>query len=462
MIEFLQGSRCRIDEVQMLPTRYRHKEGGNLLRRLLVAIVSLALVIPAMQGCATILTGTTGTVTINSSPSNADVRIGGERKGKTPLVLELPKNKNYRLEISKDGFEPADAVITHSTNYWWLAADIPSAFVGGALASSPLADRSGYGLVLMGVWVAGSVLDVITGKMERLDQEQVSVNLVRSEQKPNSNLFVENENEDVDIGENIPEADHQNPEAVAVVIGISHYKKSGIPDVDYAVRGANIVEEYLEKSFGVDKRKIIFATDENASLSDFRKIFGEELENYITPGKSDVYIYYQGHGVPDPETNEAYFVPYDCDPSYAKSTGYSLEEFYSKVAALPARSVTVILDACFSGASASGALVKNISPLYMKVKTPVVTMNNGVVFTSSTGEQVSCWYPEKNASLFTYYFLKGLKGDADSNHDGTITNEEMQSYLDQNVPIEARYLSNREQTPQMMTKDPDKVLLKYK
>jgi hypothetical protein len=383
-----------------------------------------------------VLIGCSSSVEIASDPSGADVDINGQSYGETPVDISLSDFdfNVYHLTLTKLGYQ--DKTIT-------LQNEIKvGPFVGGFIFWP------------FWLWCYGPQ----DNYRFKLDPERSPIQSVPKENVPS----IAASPSESGIENGIPELNRKNPDAVAVVIGISHYKSSDIPEVAYAVKGASLVKNYFEKTFGVDKRKIIFVTDENASLSDFRKIFDEKLKNYITPGKSDVYIYYQGHGVPDPESKEAYFVPYDCDPSYARSTGYPLKEFYNRLAQLPARSVTVILDACFSGASAGGALVKNISPLYMKVKTPVVAMNNGVVFTSASGEQVSCWYPEKNESLFTYYFLKGLKGDADLNHDGAITNEEMQEYLGQNVPVEARYLSNREQTPQMMAKDPDGILLKYK
>jgi len=400
----------------------RSKLSGSFF--ITIAVLSLVLV-----GCSS-------SVEISSDPPGADVDINGESYGTTPVDISLSDFdfNVYHLALTKLGYR--DKTIT-------LQGEIKvGPFVGG------------FVFWPFWLWCYGPQ-DTYVFKLEPKGGNV--------EPTPKENVQpVMTSPSDSDIENNVPVLDRKNPDAVAVVIGISHYKSSDIPEVSYAVKGANLVRNYFEKTFGVDERKIIFAADENASLSDFRKIFEEKLRDYITPGKSDVYVYYQGHGVPDPETKEAYFVPYDCDPSYAKSTGYSLKEFYDRLAALPAKSVTVILDACFSGASAGGTLVKNISPLYMKVKTPVVSMNNGVVFSSSTGEQVSCWYPEKKESLFTYYFLKGLTGSADLDNDGTITNAEMQTYLEQNVPVEARYLSNREQTPQMMTKDPDGLLLKYK
>ena len=83
------------------------------------------------------------------------------------------------------------------------------------------------------------------------------------------------------------------------------------------------------------------------------------------------------------------------------------------------------------------------------------------VFSSSSGDQVSSWYPEKKHSLFTYYFLKGLRGDANITIDKTLTYEEMQFYLLDKVGYMARKLNSREQTPELQTTDEKGVLIKY-
>jgi hypothetical protein len=262
----------------------------------------------------------------------------------------------------------------------------------------------------------------------------------------------------IDIENNIPITNQKNPDAVALVIGISNYKNTDVPSVDYAKRGATVMKEYLLKTMGYDRSRILFLEDENASLADFKKVF-QKLNNMVKTGKSDVFVYYNGHGAPDTKTNDAFFVPYDCDPNYANETGYPVTEFYNQLEKLNAKSITVVLDACFSGSSHKGMIIKGVSPALLKVKNPIEAMQNGVVFSSSSENQLSNWYPEKKHGLFTYFFLKGLQGAADTDHDKQITAEEMENYLNENVPDKARE-QNREQTPQMVG-DKNRVIVKY-
>ena len=265
----------------------------------------------------------------------------------------------------------------------------------------------------------------------------------------------------IDIEQDIPEG-VENKDAVAIVIGNKNYTNPDVPEVTFAHRDAAVVEQYLTKMLGY--REVIVETD--ATQGKFFALFGTEkkdgkLQDYIKKGKSDVFIYYSGHGAPDPESKDGYFVPVDCDPAMVDVNGYSLNLFHEKINKLGAKSVTVVIDACFSGSSDQGMLLKNISPVFIEVDESGQLADEVTVFTSSSGEQVSSWYPEKKHSLYTYYFLKGLKGSADGDEDRSVTAEEIQSYVLDEVSYMARKLNSREQTPGLKTLDEEKVLIRY-
>jgi hypothetical protein len=252
----------------------------------------------------------------------------------------------------------------------------------------------------------------------------------------------------------------KNPDAIAVVIGISRYGNPDIPTVDYARHDAETMKKYLVHTLGFKEGNIIERLDGKASFAQLRAIFKKRLGNRIIPGKSDVFIFYSGHGVPGIKNKQPYLVPYDFDPEAIDATGYNLNVFYKDIGKLKARSVTIVIDACFSGSSEKGMVIKGISPVFLEVDNPVMKVKNSVVFTSSTGRQISSWYYKKKHGLFTYYFLKGLRGAADADKDGRITAGEMEKYLSVNVLKQARSLRNREQTPQEFG-DKKRVLLRY-
>lgn len=257
----------------------------------------------------------------------------------------------------------------------------------------------------------------------------------------------------VDVDKNIPKGKQKNPQSIAVIIGNKNYSGfgHGIPDVDYAKRDAAYMKKYVTNLLGYSNENVIYKI--NATQGQMSRIFGTivnfkgELYNYVKPGESDVFIYYVGHGAPDPAGKGAFLMPVDASADYISANGYPLDTFYDNLEKIPARSITVVMDACFSGNSAGGMLVKNISPGMLKSASPVRKLSNAVVFSSTGKDQVSHWYPEKQHSLFTYFFMKGLRGDADKDSDKKITVAELKEYLKDKVPYRARRLTGREQTP---------------
>lgn len=251
---------------------------------------------------------------------------------------------------------------------------------------------------------------------------------------------------DTDIPLAITKADKHD---VAVVIGNSRYQY--VHDVDYAINDASTVKNYLIKTFGFDDKQIIYI--ENASLGKFYEIFGSEkkakgkLANYVVQDVSRVYIYYSGHGSPDLESKDAFIVPVDANINYIATSGYPLQVFYDNIGKLRAKDTTIILDACFSGTTEKGMLFKDISPALIKVKQEYQKPSNTTLFASSGFAEVSTWYPEKRHGMFTYWFLKGLQGEADLDNNKSITIGEIKKYLADNVSYEARKLHGIEQNP---------------
>lgn len=265
---------------------------------------------------------------------------------------------------------------------------------------------------------------------------------------------------DVDFG--IPKTKMMNPNAIAVVIGNAQYLKT--KSVDFAIQDARAIKSYLIDAMGYQPANIIYL--ENASLSELKMVFGDKgnpkgkLYNSLKPNQSDVFIFYSGHGAPGLNDKKAYFVPAECDPQYVELTGYPTDVFYDNLAQLPAKSVVVTLDACFSGEN----IYENISPIVIKSK-GALGLKNGALIASSNGDQVSAWYNEKGHGLFTYFFLKAIHNqNADFNRDKKLTLQEIYFYINsetEGIPYQARRLHGIQQNPVLKGQDLDKVLVAY-
>jgi uncharacterized caspase-like protein len=159
------------------------------------------------------------------------------------------------------------------------------------------------------------------------------------------------------------------PNAYAVVIGISQYREEVIPKVPYAVKDAQAVATLLETQGGIPKTHIRLLTDAKATSADLRTI-GEWLRMRVKPD-STVYVYYAGHGTPNPKTGEAYLVPWDGHPDFPSQL-YPLKELEDALNKLPAKQVLVLLDSCFSGAAGRSVLAKGARPMVISIENPLL------------------------------------------------------------------------------------------
>jgi len=160
-----------------------------------------------------------------------------------------------------------------------------------------------------------------------------------------------------------------------------------------------------------------------------------------TKGNSEIFFYYAGHGLPDEQTKDAYIIPVDVNGSNPNE-GVKLNDIYKKLTEYPSKRITVFLDACFSG----GARNQNLNLTRgVKIKPKEALLNgNIIIFSSSTGEQSSNSYNEKNHGLFTYFLLKKIKESK-----GNINYNDLFEYLSEKVPLQSILVNNKEQNPQI-------------
>jgi hypothetical protein len=271
-----------------------------------------------------------------------------------------------------------------------------------------------------------------------------------------------------DVGEGsapVPEGVGRSRYDVAVLIANRSYSRPGIPEVEFAERDMAEMKRYVTRTMGFDPENII--EEKNATKGTLETLFGTKerpegkIYNWVRPKESRLFIYYVGHGAPGQESGEAFFVPSDADPDYIETTGYPVGLFYSNLKKIPAKETVVVLDTCFSGQTPKGLLFKRVSPAMLKVVQPQSGMEKGVVMASAGADQLSTWYESKQHSLFTYFFIKGLGGEADLNKDKKVSAGEMETYLADNVPFMARKLSGRNQQP-MVEGNKDIILVEFK
>ena len=104
-------------------------------------------------------------------------------------------------------------------------------------------------------------------------------------------------------------------------------------------------------------------------------------------------VYFSGHGLPDVDSKKVFLSPVDVSSYKPRLSSYPLKVFYSNLAKLPARTVTVVLDACFSGTSGGGRVLRGMSPVTLHADLPAAD-SKLLVLSSSQGDEVSNWHDD--------------------------------------------------------------------
>ena len=243
-------------------------------------------------------------------------------------------------------------------------------------------------------------------------------------------------------------AKFEQPNAYAVVIGISQYREDVVAKIPYASKDAEAIAQVLEVQGGIPKTHIKLLTDSKATNTDIRNHVNDWLRMRVKPD-SIVYIYYAGHGTPNPQTGEVYLVPWEGHPDFPSGL-YPLKEFYAALNKLPAKEIVVMLDSCFSGAPGRSVLAKGTRPMVISLENPLLAGGKIAVLSASTGNQMSSDYDKAGHGLFTHFLLAGLGGAADKDKNHLVTLKELYPYVREQVSETAVEEFNREQTPMLL------------
>jgi uncharacterized protein YgiM (DUF1202 family) len=226
----------------------------------------------------------------------------------------------------------------------------------------------------------------------------------------------------------------------AVVIGISKYKT--VHPLRYADLDALAFHEYLTRNVGIPTEQITLLLNEQATLTSLKRTLGTELKRKAAE-KDTVIIYYAGHGAPEADASasdddgmEKYIVPYDADPRDLYTTGLPMREVETIFNRLAPERVIFISDSCYSGATA-GRTFATASRRAIVSESFLNRLSKGkgrIVLSASKASEVSEEREDLGHGVFTYYLLEGLRGSADTDHDGVITVDEAYSYVSKKVP----------------------------
>lgn len=239
-----------------------------------------------------------------------------------------------------------------------------------------------------------------------------------------------------EVDRNIPSTGTKNPNTFVLIIANENYQQ--VASVPFALNDGKVFKQYCEKTLGIPANNIRLQNNATggqiqAQLDWLKSVVGM----FDDPS---IILYYAGHGIPDEANKTAYLLPVDGYTNNLK-TCIKLDELYASLGTLPAKQITVFMDACFSGSKREQGMLASARAVALKTN-PGSPQGNMVVFSAAQGDETAYPDREQQHGLFTYYLLKKLQET-----QGDITLKALGDYITKEVSRQSLIVNSKKQTP---------------
>ncbi|MGD8835831.1 MAG: caspase family protein [Desulfobacteraceae bacterium] len=243
----------------------------------------------------------------------------------------------------------------------------------------------------------------------------------------------------------LPEEVGTLPKNLGLIIGIEDYNQ--MPKVEYARNDALIVRDYFIRVLGIPKENVITLLDMDATKARIEQYLKKDIPNNAGEDAT-LYVYYAGHGMAGTVKGEPYLMPYDADTRFIEKSGYKLISLYRDLQQLNLHRAYVFLEACFNAKAfpISAMSVKGDRPPLFNVEQDPAPSKSIIFLCAASANQTRNSFAEKRHGLFTYYLLRGIKGEADTDDDGWNSVKEVYDYIYSYVTHKSRGMGSM-QTP---------------
>jgi len=247
-----------------------------------------------------------------------------------------------------------------------------------------------------------------------------------------------------------------NPNALALIIGISDYENTKASAL-YADSDAKTFYDYATMKLGIPSSNIKELINDGADRIDITRAIKTWLLKRTITDKTDIYVFFAGHGLATDDGKGMYLLPYDGVPDLLEDSAIQRKQLFADIQATKPRSVTVFLDTCYSGGTRNEeeTLVASLRPILITAKEQSVPANF-TVLSAAQGNQTSQSLEEAKHGLFSYYMMLGMEGGADTNNDNKITARELHEYVVDKVERQSQF----RQTPELQG-NKDRVLVQF-
>ncbi len=231
------------------------------------------------------------------------------------------------------------------------------------------------------------------------------------------------------------------PKLYVLAVGVSKYQNPdfnlGLADKD-ATDFAHAFQNQEGKLYG--KVSVRLLTNETATKEDVLDGL-DWLQREVTSRDVGV-MFIAGHGMND-NAGAYYFLPYNTDLDRLKRTGVAQSDIKNTLNMLAGKALFFV-DTCHAGNALGTGKTRAIGGSTDAFVNELASAENGViVFSSSTGKQLSQEDPKWGNGAFTKAVVEGLNGKAEIGKSGKITHKGLDYYVTERV----KELTHGQQSP---------------
>ncbi len=212
------------------------------------------------------------------------------------------------------------------------------------------------------------------------------------------------------------------PRAVGIAIGVGAFRDSTMPGVKFAAHDAEVMGGYFQRILGIPSQQVKVMTDNHALKDDLIDVFEQWL---LKQGVSQqtAYIYISGRALVDQATGGISLLPYDGSLT-ATSRVFSLARLQRALSRTSLKQAVLMLDLSLEPAPGS-IPAQPVPPQW----SPQGDEGRLLMMVGNSAVQEAQAYQPGQHGLFTYFLLKGLRGAADFDKNGTVLSGELCAYV---------------------------------
>ncbi|MFB2837303.1 caspase family protein [Floridanema evergladense] len=229
-----------------------------------------------------------------------------------------------------------------------------------------------------------------------------------------------------------------------ILVGVNKYQDSSLPPLQYSALDCQGLSEALAEATQAFPQKEIIIYHDSAVQSPRLGTILQSLNNISQTANSQdtVLFYFSGHGLLEPQSQQAFLCFQDTQKDDLINTGLSLAELLDILGNCAAHQQLVWLDACHSGGmmlrgfkgeiktqtNNTSTLLNPTTQLVELLRKRAAQSKGFYALLSCDQAQQSWEFPQLGHGVFTYYLMRGLRGEA-ADSQGVIDADGLYKYV---------------------------------